>query len=271
MKIAVLGPKGTFSESAGIQYLKERETEGEILYFSSIGETVKSLRYPSVDLAVVPLENSSDGYVQETLDLLLKEEVCIVNQVEIPIRLKLMGNVDSLEGIRNLYVQFKAKGQCRNLIRSLKGVSLIVTESNVDAFLRLKACRPGDAAIVPSHLSAEGVPFVLDDVGDHSSNFTRFVVLRKGKFSSGKGKKISLFVLPETDRPGVLFSILEKFARAGINLTSIMSRPRGGKIGAYNFYLEAEVGDESALDKALAGLKRETDVRILGIYGFHTS
>lgn len=165
MKIAVLGPKGTFSESAGIQYLKERKTEGEILYFSSIGETVKSLRYPSVDLAVVPLENSSDGYVQETLDLLLKEEVCIVNQVEIPIRLKLMGNVDSLEGIRNLYVQFKAKGQCRNLIRSLKGVSLIVTESNVDAFLRLKACRPGDAAIVPSHLSAEGMPFVLDDAG----------------------------------------------------------------------------------------------------------
>lgn len=266
MKIAVLGPKGTFSESAGEKYLNEHGCTGELLYFSSIGETVKSLRYPSVDMAVVPIENSSDGYVQETLDLLLREEIFIVGQVEIPIRLKLLGNVDSIDQIRRLYVQFKAKGQCRNLIRSLKGVSLILTESNVDAFLRLKEKRAGDAAIVPSHLSFDGAPFVLEDARDFSSNSTRFVVLRRGKFSSGKGKKMSLFVSPEEDRPGMLFSILEKFAVAGVNLTSIMSRPRGEKIGNYDFYFELTVDEENALDEAIGNLKRETDVKILGIY-----
>ena len=102
MKIAVLGPEGTFSEVAVKKYLNMNSLKGELIYFSSIEESVKALRYETIDLAIVPLENLLDGFVQLTLDLLLEEKVKIVSDIDVPIHFDLLGNVDKKEDIKRI-------------------------------------------------------------------------------------------------------------------------------------------------------------------------
>lgn len=274
MKIAVLGPEGTFSEVASENYLKINSLEGELIYFSSIEESVKALRYPSIDLAIVPLENLLDGYVQLTLDLLLEEKVRIVDDINVPIHFDLLGNVDKKEDIKKIYVQFKAENQCRKIIREI-GANVISTTSNMLSYKHLKNKIYGEASIVPSHIDDSSIPFVLHDVANSKENYTRFIILKRDEQENiivdkldKKHLKISIFVLPKDDRPGLLFDILKVFKDYSLNLTSIMSRPTKKELGKYNFYIEFE-SNSSNIDtiyKALDVLRKNNQIKILGIY-----
>lgn len=273
MKIAILGPKGTFSDLAGINYLSQIKEKGDLFYFSTIEETVKSLQYDTIDLAIVPLENTLDGYVQLTLDLLLEESVKIIDDISIPIHFKLMGNITSLNDIKSLYVQFKTQGQCKKIIRSLnKGISIITTESNMHSFNYLLNGADGDASIVPLHIEDERIPFTLNEVADINDNYTRFIVLtKKDIYSNNHDKakfKVSLYITPKEDKPGLLFSILKSFAEYQINLTSIMSRPTKRKIGSYNFYLEFDClkEEKNQVIEILDKLSLILPLKVLGIY-----
>jgi prephenate dehydratase len=266
MKIAVLGPKGTFSELAFEKYFVNQICEP--LFYSSIIQTVNALEIAKY--AIVPVENTLDGYVQQVLDLLFEKNIFIVDEIYVPVQFSLIGNINHLSDIKRLYVQFVAKGQCQKFISSIQvDVNIITTESNTESYHLIQSRIFGDAAIVPHHLEKFHEGFHIHQVTDAIHNHTRFFVISKSEEKiSSSTVKVSIVVVPITDRPGLLFDILGIFKTYDINLTSIMSRPTKTELGKYNFYIEmkTETAHDNKINQALNDIRKEFFIKILGIY-----
>jgi prephenate dehydratase len=180
-KIAVLGPEGTFCDSA---YRKYKRSSGKDLspeYCSSIDDIFECVSQGECEWGIAPIENTLDGYLQRTLDLLLEKELRIVSENIVFVQFSLVANVKDVSDIKKLYVQFKANGQCRGFINSLNDVQIISTESNMESYYRI-GDEEGAAAIVPHHIAEEEKSdrLIIDNVTDAKKNHTRFVVVRKG-------------------------------------------------------------------------------------------
>lgn len=282
MKIAVLGPEGTFSDKAYLEYAEVMSTDGVTLeptYYPTIDEVFSAVCPGECDLGIVPVENTLDGYVQRTLDLLLEKDVHIIDENQVKVQFSLVGNVTNLEEINKLYVQFKSNGQCRQFINSLENIKIVTTESNMESYYNLGS-EQGAAAIVPKHIAKkEQDRFVVDNVTDADNNHTRFLVITKGYADDkrveavrttnlDKKVRIPVYIMPATERPGILFEILKSFSEKQINLISIMSRPTKHELGTYNFYIEID-GYHSQLDDiidTLQNMKEFNNIKILGIY-----
>ena len=133
MRISVLGPEGTFSDSAAKKYIESAGIDAEIVYCPTIDEAFEEVGN-GCDIAIVPIENTLDGYVQRTLDLLLELPVHIQTEVTIPVRFSLVANADKKEDINRLFVQFKSAGQCRGFVSSLNLEGVVTTESNMISY-----------------------------------------------------------------------------------------------------------------------------------------
>lgn len=271
-KVAVLGPKGTFSDSASYEYIKTLEEPVRQVYYSTIDEAMAGIG-TECDFAIVPVENTLDGFVDRTLDILLENNLHISDEISIPVQFSLVANVDSPEEIKTLFVQFKANGQCRKVIETLKGVSIITTESNVQSFDFVKRGRFGEAAIIPKHmLKRSDASFSIENATDSSNNVTRFVIVKPGeaKLNVRKDTKVraSFFVIPQRDEPGILYRILRAFYENSINLVAIMSRPTKKDLGTYNFYMEikADSADVETIRKTISDVKSRYGVKTLGFY-----
>ena len=260
-KMAVLGPAGTFSESAARAYLKREGLDLELSFYPTIDETADAVGAECC-CGLLPLENTLDGYVQGTLDLLLEKDFTALGEIRVPVQFALVANVRRPEEIRTVYVQFKAQGQCRHALHQLAEAQVINTHSNTQSFELVQRGIPGEGAIIPVHLLEQcRCPYVQQDVTDAKANATRFLAVKpKGepaKLEPGQTVKMPLYVLPSVDHPGVLFEILSAFTISRINLVSIMSRPTKMKMGTYNFYLElsskAEDAEKIAMTPAPAG------------------
>lgn len=281
MKIALLGPEGTFSDMAYMEYAKDKSLQP--VYCATIDEVFEQVcEKEECEYGIVPIENTLDGYVMRTLDLILEEDVVILDENKVKVQFSLVGNVSGEEEIKQLFVQFKANGQCRKYINSLHGVKLVTTESNMESYYKI-GDEPGNAAVVPMHVAADTEKkYVIDNITDADNNYTRFVIFKKGRVDLKNVKKgedtrtflekqkirIPVYIMPAVDKPGVLFEILREFYDKRINLLSIMSRPTKHEMGTYNFYIEIdglyEVLDEIAI--TLNNIKKENDIKILGIY-----
>lgn len=290
MKIAVLGPQGTFSDKAYEQYVKlchdkNSNHEYEAVYYPTIGEAFKAVLASKQEkepmIGIVPIENTLDGYVMPTLDLLLAHDIRIIDETTVPVAFSLVGNVSSLAEIDTLYVQFKALGQCREFINGLKNVKIVNTESNMESYYRIEDT-PGAAAIVPTHIAREeSKRFVQFDVTDSDYNHTRFVVFENGITDNmdtvgfdmtgellPEKIRIPVYIIPKEDRPGLLYEILKNFYDNKINLISIMSRPTKQELGTYNFYLEIDVLYErlQVVFDTLRLVQKDNKIKLLGAY-----
>ena len=300
MKIAVLGPKGTFCDKAYLEYAKLSGCDLEPVYCSTIDDVFQTVcdKEESInsdegcELGIVPIENTLDGYVQRTLDLLLEKEVSIIAENKVEVQFSVVANTDSLKDVKKLYVQFKANGQCRKFINGLDNVHIIETQSNMESYYRLDEGNNA-AAVVPRHIAMEeenngSKRLVINDITDAKNNHTRFVVIKKGNVvcseikelitdgfkkdrqSEGRNKKIRIpiYVMPSVDKPGILFNILKSFYDSQINLMSIMSRPTKQELGTYNFYIEIDGACEKADDIAdvFDNIADEYGLKILGVF-----
>lgn len=243
MKIGVLGPKGTYSEMAANKYFNNIYNEYEMLYYNSIDDAVHSLNNDS-DYVVVPIENTLDGYVQKTLDLLLENDITVIDQINVQVSFKLISDVE-LNNINKIYAQFKAIGQCANFINRLNNIKIINTESNITSYDLWMDDKKNSSAIVPTHLNTDAL-YEINNITDSENNYTRFFILAKNKIISDKDSlmRIPLYIIPLTEHPGLLYEILKVFYDYKINLTSILSRPKKVVMGEYNFYLEVEATKE---------------------------
>ncbi len=265
-KLVTLGPAGTYAEIAAKNLVKQLGEDIKISYEPSIDFCFESFK--NIDYLVVPLENSIDGYIQRSLDLLLQHPAYIIKEIVLPISFSLVSNEVSLDLIDTIYVQFKAKNQCLNFLHQFKNWKFIITDSNAES-LALHLKNPGKtAAIVPSHLVRNDFSLVVNNLQDETTNQTRFILVKHEIDKPQKKEYKAMIVMsPNIDKPGLLHHLLSLFANHQINLTSILSRPKRKNPGTYNFFLELKL-EGTSFESLQSILKQANglDIKLLGVY-----
>jgi len=265
-RIAYLGPEGSFTHQAAESRFGAMS---DYLSLNSIASVFKTLEAGRAKFAVVPIENSRDGIVGETLDLLAKSPVKIVAELYMPIHMSFATKAEKLENIEKIYSKDKGFGQCREFLseHGFINVEQIPVESTAKAAI-LAASEPNSAAIC-SHIAAKlyDVPTMFENIEDAIDNTTRFVILSDFKNGISKEDKTSILVrLKDAVEAGALAHFLQDFDDEKINLSKIESRPSKDKGGfGYWFYIDFYGHiDEEKIQKVIQ--KHKNEVTWLGSY-----
>ncbi|MFB6163001.1 MAG: prephenate dehydratase [Halococcoides sp.] len=261
MDALTLGPTGTYSHRAA------SAVADSVAFAESMTAIVEAVATGDHDRGVVPIENSIEGSVTETLDALATGDVAVLEEVIVPIRHALIAQHDEFETVES---HSQALGQCREYLdRHYPAVERDPVASTARSVER---AREDDSIAAIAHPdNATGDLQVLDSgVQDRDSNVTRFFVIGPLADRSESGSKSTIVVDPGVDHPGLLLELLEPFAERDINLTRLESRPSGRELGDYVFHVDVEAGlDEDRTRGALDEVERlATDgwVRRLGSY-----
>lgn len=272
IRIAYLGPAGTFTEMAARQVASP--SGAEFLPTSSVTDAMDMVLAGTADRAVVPIENSIEGGVSATSDALaVTPGVQIYGEYLVPVRFDLMALPGKkLSEVSSVLTHPVAYAQCRNwLSKNTSTHQHIPASSTAAAAKSLANGFEADAVIAAeSAASLYGLEILASDIGENKSAQTRFVELGlSGKPAAKTGSdKTSVIVELPDDRPGGLLEMLEQFAARGVNLSRIESRPVGDRFGRYRFNIDAQghIEDE-AIAEALMGLHRfSPSVIFLGSY-----
>ncbi len=236
MKIAVLGPAGTFSHEAALQYNKN----ADLFFVNSVWEVFEVLEQKKAEYGVVPVENSIEGGVGITLDALMVFDQKIVKEIVLPVRHYLCG-VGKLEEVKEVSSHTQALAQCRKFLHSINAKT-VQASSTAAAAEQIAKAKDKTKACICSKLAAQlyGLKIIKEDVQDEKNNMTRFFVINRKDSEPTGNDKTSLAVYPQEDRPGLLYEILGIFAKRKINLTRIESRPSKQKLGEYIFFIDIE-------------------------------
>jgi prephenate dehydratase len=270
MRVAYLGPPGTFSEEAVARC--ELARGAEAVPMASIADAYDAVFRGEVESALLPIENSLEGSVGTTLDLLVQHPGPLIRrEVLLPVRQHLLARPGTrLEEIRRVLSHPQPFGQCARFLRArLPEASLEPTRSTADAARQVAAGEPGAAAI-GSRAAADryGLVLLAESIQDLDENVTRFVLLaRTDEAPTGKDRTSIAFTL-DRDRPGGLHEVLGEFARRGLNLSKVESRPIKRVVGHYVFYLDFEGHrDDPAGAEALEAVRgRVHRLHLLGSY-----
>lgn len=267
LKIGFLGPEGTFTQTA---VLKHFGHSVRAMPFSTIDEVFREVESGAADFGVVPIENSSEGTVNHTLDMFLQSPLKIGGEIVLEIEQHLLGNMDALEDIQRVCAHQQSLAQCRGWLREyLPHVEQIGMSSNAAGARRARD-EKGTAAI-GGEAAAEvyGLRTLVNNVEDHSDNATRFLVIgRELLAASGDDKTTILVSTTHTGGAGVLHSLLQPIAKHGVSMTRIESRPSRRQNWDYVFFIDLEGhANESPVLEALAELKEGCSLfRVLGAY-----
>lgn len=267
LKIAFLGPEGTFSQQA---VLKHFGHSVRALPLPAIGEVFEEVQAGHADFGIVPIENSTEGTVNNTLDMFLTTPLKICGEVELRIHQHLMGRMHGLENIARICSHQQSLAQCRQwLDEHLPGIERVQVSSNAEAARRARD-EDGTAAIA-GQVAAEvyGLNVIVPDIEDRADNTTRFLVIGRKLFAaSGKDKTTLLLSAGDTQSSGTLHRLLEPLARNNISMTRIESRPSRRRKWDYVFFIDVEGhADEAPLKHALDDLKKQSSLfKVLGSY-----
>ncbi|HEX5047385.1 MAG TPA: prephenate dehydratase, partial [Gammaproteobacteria bacterium] len=268
LKVAFLGPEGTFTQSA---VLKHFGHSVHALAVATIDEVFHEVEAGVADFGVAPVENSSEGTVNiHTLDMFLSSPLKACGEIELRIHQHLMGKMDGLKAVRRVCSHPQSLAQCRAwLAEHLPDVEKIPVASNAEAARRARdedgtAALAGDAAA-----QLYGLKILFSNVEDQADNTTRFLVIGRKLFPPSGNDKTSLLVSARnTEGPGVLLHLLDPLARHGVNMTRIESRPSRRAKWDYVFFVDLDGhAEEPAVAKALAEIqKKATLFKVLGAY-----
>jgi chorismate mutase/prephenate dehydratase len=222
------------------------------------------------DFGVVPVENSTEGSVNHTLDQLLGSPLKICGEVELRIHQFLMGTMDRLDAVKRICSHPQSLAQCRGwLDEHMPGVARMAVSSNAEGARRARD-EEGTAAIAGETASdVYGLKLLATEIEDRHDNTTRFFVLGRRIFKpSGMDRTTILCSALHTDSPGALFRLLEPLAKHKISMTRIESRPSHRKKWDYVFFLDIDGhAEDPHVAKALAALKKRASLfRVLGSY-----
>jgi chorismate mutase/prephenate dehydratase len=267
LKVGFLGPEGTFTQQA---VYKQFGHSVRALPLTSIEEVFHEVESGTADFGVVPIENSSEGTVNSTLDMFLISPLGICGEVELRIHHNLMGQMTALDRVQRICAHPQALAQCRGWLSDhMTGVERVPVASNAEGARRARD-EDGTAAIGPmAAAEVYGLNVLVPEIEDRPDNTTRFLVIGRKAFPpSGEDKTTLLVSAAHTAAPGALFRLLEPFAKHAISMTRIESRPSRRRKWDYVFFIDLE-GHASVepLASALAELKDRTSLcRVLGSY-----
>ena len=268
LKIGFLGPEGTFTQTAVYKHFGHSV---RVLPFHTIDEVFQEVECGAADFGVVPIENSTEGSVNNTLDMFLTSPLKISGEIELRIEQHLMGRMSGLDDIKRICAHEQSLAQCRGWLREyLPHVELIGMSSNAAGARRARD-EDGTAAIAPD-VAADvyDLKILVNSIEDRSDNSTRFLVIgRKLLAASGCDKTTILVSTGDTaDGAGVLHQLLKPLADHGVVMTFIESRPSRRKNWDYVFFIDIEGhANEAPVADALAVLEKESSLfRVLGAY-----
>lgn len=273
ISIAHLGPTGTNAETATLAYqrwLEQKEGKKSLLCpYPTIAQSLYAVAYGETQQAVVPVENSTEGTVAIILDSLWQlDKLKIQQELVLPISHALLSRRKSLKGLKTVYSHPQALAQCQHwLEQNLPSVSLIPTNSTTEALHQLDLDFTSAAIASPRAAKLYNFPILINDINDYPDNCTRFWILELTP-TTIEGSRISLgFSIPD-NVPGTLVRPLEVFAKRGINLSRIESRPTKRSLGEYLFFIDLEINSEfNSIEEALAELRIYTEtLKVFGAY-----
>lgn len=265
--IAYLGPEGSFTHQAAESRFGAMS---DYLSLNSIETVFKTLESKRAKFGVVPIENSRDGIVGETLDLLSKSTVKIVAELYMPIHVAFATKAHKLSHIKRIYSKDKGFGQCREFLseHGFNDIEQIPVDSTAKA--AILAAEDESSAAICSHIAAKlyGVPTMFENIEDEHDNATRFVILSDFKNAISGNDKTSILVrLNDAVKAGALVHFLQDFDTQNVNLSKIESRPSKDKDGGFYYWFYIDFFghvDEEKIQKILK--KHEGEVTWLGSY-----
>ena len=265
LSVACLGPKGTFSEEA---VGKHFGAQVPLVMCASIDDVFRTVESGSVGYGVVPLENSTEGAVGRTLDLLLVTPLKMCGEILLPVHQNVLSKAGGIENVKHIYSHAQSLSQCNSwLTENMPGVETIPVASNAEAARR--AAEDSQAAAVAGHAAAEhyGLSILANSIEDDPNNTTRFAVIAAQEVSASGHDKTS-FVMSSQNRPGAIFDLLKPLAEHQVSMTRLESRPSRAGLWEYVFFVDV-VGhqDDNAVQTALSEIrKRAGFVKVLGSY-----
>ena len=270
-RLAFLGPAGTHTEQACVNY----DPDAARLPYTPISEVVAAVENGEADECVVPIENSLQGSVTDTLDILVHySSLSIRRELVLPIRHFLVGERGAdIESIDFVYSHPQALAQCREFLEarlpSAEVVASLSTAAAVEDMLRSGS----GAAAIATRRAAElhGCVVIAEGIEDDENNMTRFVVLAPTDHPQTGADKTSACFSFDEDAPGILHGVLAEFANRGINLAKIESRPTRQSLGRYIFLVDFEGHrQDSAIREVLAVIEEQVSMlKIFGSYPAH--
>ena len=268
LKVAYLGPRATFTHLACIQKFG---SSAQFVPMTSIKEVFNEVERARADFGVVPIENSTEGVVNHTLDMFIDSNLLIYGEVLQEVSHHLLSKADSLDAVKKIYSHPHAIAQCRSWLETnLPDVPV----SEVHSTARAAEICADDASVaaIASELAGQiyGLKVLKAHIEDNINNYTRFLVLSL-KSPERTGKDKTSVMLSVKDKVGALYELLRPFASHGVNLTKIESRPSRRKAWEYIFFVDIEGHtEEDRVKHALAEIKsRCLFLKILGSYPAH--
>ena len=268
MRISYLGPVGTHTESAAIEY----NSTAQLKPYATVQDAVNAVEVGEADLAICAIENALEGAVIETL-IILQNEILSVNitaEIVIPIKHALVGiPKQSLENITTVHSHPQALAQCRESLMSLVPNAKPVAALSTAAAIASTAQNPNTLAIGNIRAASPKSLHVYNrDISDNKNNQTRFVALGKNTIPKTGDDKTSLVFTMAHDMPGSLVDVLSPFAQRKINLSKIESRPTRQQLGTYYFFVDIHGHkDDMMIADAIKEAQPKTQwLNILGSY-----
>jgi prephenate dehydratase len=265
MTAVTLGPAGTYSHRAATA------VADDVAFVESVTAVIAAVAGGEYERGVVPVENSIEGSVGETLDGLADEDVAVVREVVTPIRHALLGQDEAVETIAS---HPQALAQCRSYLAEQYPDADREAVASTAAGVERAREDPTVAAVAHPDNATDDLAVLAGDVQDRDSNATRFFALAPPADRSPAGGKSSFVVYPNANYPGLLLELLEPFAERDVNLTRVESRPSGERLGDYLFHVDVAAGlYEERTEQALAAVEAIAEdgwVKRLGSYDTET-
>ena len=265
LAVAYLGPAGTFSEGAVIQRFGQA-SHG--VPCASIDQVFREVESGAANYGLVPVENSTEGAVGRTLDLLLQSPLTVCGEVMLPVHQCLLSHAADLAAIKTVYSHLQSFGQCQGWLNSrLPDAERIAVASNAEAAL-LASNQPHTAAVA-GNIAAKryAIPVLAENIEDDPRNTTRFLVIGNQQVAPCGNDKTSL-AMSSPNRPGAVHDLLVPLAKNGVSMTKLESRPARSGLWEYVFFVDIE-GHQSdtRVAAALAELKQVAAfLKVLGSY-----
>ena len=266
LEVAYLGPEGTFTQAAVLKHFGKAVHPRPL---AAINEIFRDVEAGNADYGVVPVENSTEGVVNHTLDMFMSSPLKICGEVQLRIHHHLLVSPKHKdEEITRIYSHQQSFAQCRQWLDTHRyGIERITVSSNAEA-ARRAAEEPGAAAIA-GDMAAElyGLEKLANSIEDRPDNTTRFLIIGREEVPASGQDKSSILVSMR-NKPGALYQLLEPFHRHGISLTRIETRPSPSGTWAYVFYIDFEGHmQDDRISKVLAEIDEEAvELKRLGSY-----
>jgi chorismate mutase/prephenate dehydratase len=265
LSVAFLGPEGTFTQQAALKHFGHAINATP---YPAIDEIFRAVESGACQFGVVPVENSTEGVITHTLDSFLHSPLLIVGEVVLRIHHNLMTRAANFQLIRRVLSHQQSLAQCRLwLDRQLPRIERVAVSSNAEA-ARL-AAEDADSAAIAGEAAADlyGLPILHRSIEDDPNNTTRFLIIGRQAVGPTGADKTSLIV-STPNNPGALYTLLEPFARCGISMSKIESRPSRREAWDYVFFIDVDGHQQDAnLADALNALsERVVMLKVLGSY-----